>query len=257
MKTQAGRSRRTIDIAGHPVVFDVRDAETEAWLAKIAEKEHEPGTTNLLIRDLAEANVFVDVGAHIGFFSLLAAKSMPRGIIHSFEIDPHNYKRLTRNLAANHLSNVRAHRVGISDREGTSAYVKGGDAFGAGNRLGRSRRRFWNSFINRVSTTTLDRYFADKPPPDVVKIDVQGAELAVLRGMTDLLSLPSLKLYVEVHPGAMRAGYGADPNDVPQLLRSHGLDIFLIPEFRAGEMPALQPFDEADIAQETMIYALK
>lgn len=251
-----GAQQTRLVVAGTELLFDTRDDVSSAWVAKAAAMEHEPGLTRLLSRDLLSSKVFADVGAFIGFFTILAGRSMPSGSVFSFEMDAGNFERLHTNVELNGLSNVEAHRVALSDRHGKSPYIKGRDRFGASARLGRSRRRFWNSWLNRVPTTTLDRFFAGRTPPDLVKIDVQGAELAVLRGMQGLLSDAGPVVYVEVHPGAMRSDFQADPADVPKLLNANGFHISVIPDFRAGEEPELRPFD-GRLTGETMLYARK
>lgn len=257
MTTSQPGDIRTISVAGHNLDLHIGDSESEAWFEKLTASDYEPGTTHFLLQDLRETSVFADIGAYIGYFTLLAGKVMADGHVESFEMDRKNFEKLQRNVAANRLENVRTHRVAVTDKAGRGSYVKGPDRYGSAHQLGRSRRRFWNNLINTTPLITLDSFFGAGREPDVVKIDVQGAELGVIRGMRRLLSRSRLKVYVEVHPGAMRAGFNADPEDLLGELRGHGFELFVIPDFR-GQVPTLEPLQESTkVAEETMVYARK
>ena len=246
-----------IRVCDHDLRFDTRNPQMAAWVAKVAASDYEPGTTHQLHEDLQRARTFVDVGAYVGYFTMLAAMTMPDGVVHAFEMGRRNFRKLRRNLELNRVTNVVANRVAVTESTGWSSYVKGPDSFGAGHQLGISRRRLWNIVLNRVRTITLDDYFDGREPPDVVKIDVQGAELGVLKGMQRILDVPDLKLYVEVHPGAMRSGFGTDPQEILRMLFSKGYKVSAIAGFRASR-PSLEPLDDrSHLTQETMLYCRK
>jgi FkbM family methyltransferase len=158
---------------------------------------YEPDTTALLERTLRPGQTFVDCGAHIGHFSLLAArKVVPSGRVYAFEPAMETFALLTRNIRVNHLGDiVRAIPRAVSDHPGPhTLFINHQDSM-------------WHTLYGRgevrqqtVETTTLDAFFAREgwPAVDVLKVDVEGAELAVLKGMTELNSRnPGMKLIIE------------------------------------------------------------
>jgi FkbM family methyltransferase len=133
-----------------------------------------------LVRErLHPGDVFVDVGAHIGLYSLVAAQALgPQGLVLAFEADPTNHARLVENLALNEVRNVRALHVGVADRAGTLSL----GVNDWGNRGG-------NSFLLSRATSvevhcdTLCSLIASQGVRVVagMKLDVEGFEYKVLR----------------------------------------------------------------------------
>ena len=141
---------------------------------------YEPETM-LAVRDLLPPDgVFVDVGAHCGLFSLFAAGCVGAGgIILAFEPSPREFVRLQANLAANSLTQVQAHQAAITDQEGEVVLRLAEPGHAGHNTIG-------NAFAYdgvllaatpTVTATTLDRVLADLVRCDVIKIDIEGAEL--------------------------------------------------------------------------------
>jgi FkbM family methyltransferase len=141
--------------------------------------------TAFIAQALRPGDGFVDVGANIGYFSVIAASAVgTRGRVHSFEPDPENFALLERNRALNGLEGMRCHAVAVADRIGEAVLHRS-----ASNRGGHSLlEKPGLAGELRVPVTRLDVVLADEPPPRIVKIDVQGGDLAVLEGMEGLLS---------------------------------------------------------------------
>jgi FkbM family methyltransferase len=153
---------------------------------------YERETQRLLAGLLRPGRVFYDLGANVGFYSVMAAR---RGaIVHAFEPEPGNLLALRRHVELNAL-NIVVHEAAVSDVEGRATF--GGS--GSTGRLGDGRIE--------VQTVALDSLTI--PPPDVMKIDVEGAELAVLRGgyRTIARHLPAILL--EPH-GVIADGVNVD-----------------------------------------------
>jgi len=135
--------------------------------------------------------VVYDVGAHIGFVSLCAARLGAR--VFAFEASPENVSRLRRTAALNGLPIEVVERAVWDSDEGV-ALVPGASA-----------SEWRSSPGGAVPSTTLDAFASTHPAPDVVKIDVEGAEARVLRGARRLLAERRPVVVCEVHGEAQRA----------------------------------------------------
>ncbi len=189
----------------------------------------EPPLSEWIRRTLRPGDVFVDVGANFGYFTLLAARAVaPGGSVVAVEASPATARRLEENLARNQVQNVRVVRVAAAAEEGAVPFY----------------RAPWNdaedSTVPREGTELMGEVRA-LPLPElltedelrrarVIKVDVEGGELGVLRGLAPAAAaLPSnAQIAVEAHPN-MLAPQGASLSDLLELLRPAG--------FRARELP--------------------
>jgi len=139
---------------------------------------------------LKPGQVVFDVGANVGQFTLLAAKRVgTTGCVHAFEPAPEEYRKLCANVSLNRFSNVHINHVAVCDRLGEAVLRTAGPGLGLYNSLGAPLVSTLIGYIS-VPCTTLDCYLEGKgvPKVDLMKIDVEGAELGVLRGAAHLLS---------------------------------------------------------------------
>ncbi len=174
----------------------------------------------LVARVVHPGMVAVDVGANLGFHTLgLARRVGASGRVHALEPDPENFRLLARTVREADLSQVRLHRQAAGERAGEQqlylSAVNRGD-----HRLtpGAEPRR-----AVPVPTVVLDTLLADEPRVDFVKIDVQGAEASVLRGLVRTLARqPPPGVLCELAPWLIRDA-GAEPEDCMALLRAAGL----------------------------------
>jgi len=173
-------------------------------------RPYEPKTTNLLLSLLRPGMTFVDVGAHIGYYSLLSSRKVgPTGRVFAFEPDPRNYALLTANISANNCTNV------VSVQKAVADYTGKGRLFLSTSSVSHSLYKDNSvpiSSIIEVDVVSLDDYFRQLGWPSVVnviKMDIEGAEIPALRGMKELSSRnPSLKLILEFRPRRiLAAGY--------------------------------------------------
>lgn len=152
------------------------------------------------------ATVF-DVGANLGAYTLLFAQWVgPAGRIHAFEPAPGARRGLERHLALNRLSDrVTVHHEAVSDGPGVARFT--GDGVQGDNRLAGD-----GAGTIDVTTTSLDAICAAHGlTPALIKLDVEGAELAVLRGARATIAAAgdALALYMEIHPHLWASfGYG-------------------------------------------------
>jgi FkbM family methyltransferase len=163
-----------------------------------------PGQDEIdLIRSLPEQAVMFDVGAHVGIWTCALATAHPRGSVHAFEASPGTFATLRRNVGRNNLGNVALNQVAVSDSTGTLEFQapKNASVFGRIRAAGNSQHRFDQSEIVTVPALRLADYCRAKGIEriDFLKVDVEGAEPRVLRGL--LSEIPVGKIWIEVDEG--------------------------------------------------------
>lgn len=166
-----------------------------------------------------------DIGANIGYFSLLMAKLASRGVVHSMEPVPFNFQLLNTNVQLNRLSNVRARMLAVSDVTGTAEFTVASD--GAYSSFLDTKRKPVESRIV-VETISLDKYCEENSIAriDCLKVDVEGAEGKVLAGATGILSDPARRprfVIMELF-NPMLMQYGRDIETIVALLRDYGYE---------------------------------
>ena len=178
-----------------------------------------------------EDDVVYDIGANTGLYSLFAAKVCHQGTVVAFEPYPPNVRVLRQDIDRNSLDNVTIVESALSDSVGEIEFSQPKeDDIGYGS-----------SSINvkedgealTLPTTTVDTLIADGeiPPPNVVKIDVEGAEPLVIDGMKEALANPSCRvLYCEVHlPGISKRpsieDFGSSPKELRAKLEELGFSV--------------------------------
>ena len=176
-----------------------------------------------LLDDLEEETVFWDVGANVGIYSCLVASALPRGVVVGFEPEPKNRARLRANLAANEptcrwTASPYALWDRDEDRRLALGFSEGFDQVGAGHYyLSETEGR--RVECRRAETLIENGY----PTPDVLKIDVQGAELNVLRGFGDALDTVET-VYVELHT-EKASRYDTTVEETERYLRDAGFSV--------------------------------
>lgn len=193
------------------------------------EGTYEPEMTATLRTMLKEGDVFVDLGANEGFFSMLASRMVgPRGRVFAIEPQERLWPVIIQNIALNDAANIHLVPFAVSDAAGeaeivvTPASNSGATSMVAkSSMLSRFRPR------QRVALRTLDdlsaRYGFGRI--SVMKVDIEGFELNALRSAEGLLKSGMIgNLLVEIHPAHL-AALQQSPDDVIQLLARYGYSI--------------------------------
>jgi FkbM family methyltransferase len=169
---------------------------------------YEPDLTALFVRMIRPGSVIFDIGAHLGYYSLLASMlAGPRGRVLAFEPNPNNLRYLRKHVAMNRMWTVDVLPVAVSDREGEAAFE-----FGTGSGTG----RLVPKGSLRVTTTTVDAVAAERRvAPGFLKIDVEGAEVKLLEGATETLRSARPVVFLSTHGAGVHAASQA-------ILRSAG-----------------------------------
>jgi FkbM family methyltransferase len=187
----------------------------------------EPDATAAIQSFLQENSTVVDVGANVGYFSLLAAYAVGRlGAVHAVEALPSTVGLLRHNIALNGASNVTVHPVAAGDEAGEIEIFKASDSV-----LGSSSTTSGEVSEGRVPCVTLDELLREVDGADVrlLKVDVEGDEESVLRGATRLLGQmgPSSAALVELAPDDFGDGR-ATGESVVRLMSSLGFDAYVV-----------------------------
>jgi FkbM family methyltransferase len=225
--------RRSVKVGSHRLYADSVDRflALVSWKLGIGEREERA----LIERVVQPGMVAVDVGANVGLHTLgLADRVGPTGRVHALEPDPDNFALLSRGVERAHLAHVRLHQVAASASPGTlTLYVS--EANRGDHRVApaaEARRSF------TVSAVTLDVLLADEPRVDFVKIDVQGAETLVVRGLRETLRrCATIGVLCELTPELLRRA-GSSAEDLLAAFREPGLAPHRILE--AGEVVPIE-----------------
>jgi FkbM family methyltransferase len=169
----------------------------------------EPTVEDAFLGLLRPGDVVYDIGANIGWYSLLAARKVgPGGKVIAFEPSVLNAAYLEQNAASNGLTNVTVICAAVTDRDGWATFLDRGSTEGRLDKddcEAQAQRRAARAVDYKRSFTvpvlTLDSWIAEtgEQPPNVLKIDVQGAEVGVLRGMTQTLRAAGPAVVLELH----------------------------------------------------------
>lgn len=160
----------------------------------------EPEVQAALTQLLRPGNVFYDVGANVGFYTILASKLIgPNGHVYAFEPVPSNVLAINHNLKLSHADNVTVIPCAVTDSPGVLAITLSAEPFWA--RLSSLPPPPHPSGMIQVMGISIDEFTADEliMPPDVIKLDVEGAEKHVLIGMRETMLAYRPALVCELH----------------------------------------------------------
>jgi FkbM family methyltransferase len=180
--------------------------------------DYEPETQDVLLRHIPRGSTVYDVGANVGFLTLLAARIVgEQGRVVAFEPLRDAVQFLRRHLELNGLENVQVVEAAVSRSPGRAAFQHGGD-------IRRGRLAVDGTGAVEVKVVGLDDFCASghAPAPDFLKIDVEGGELDVLLGAERILT--------KVRPLIALSTHGTDTHKTCcELLQRWGYDIEALP----------------------------
>jgi FkbM family methyltransferase len=180
-------------------------------LLRILNGSYEPEQTRLFLGHIARGATVLDVGAHVGYYTLLSARlTGAAGRVFAFEPHPRNCGFLRRHVAVNGFDNVTVEQAAVSDVAGKARF-EGGTGSGTGHLTDRGGFE--------VRTLRLDDFCAAHSiTPTAIKIDVEGAELHVLRGAARVIDTAQPVIFLSTH--------GADVHrDCIAWLRGRGYEL--------------------------------
>jgi FkbM family methyltransferase len=161
---------------------------------------HEPLLQHLLEQYLHPGMTMYDVGANIGFFGLISARIVgEQGHVFAFEANPEVSQHLQMNCDHNQLTNMTIVPQAVWRTSGEVRLYK------AGGQSAISRQEN-DTHLVTIPATSLDDFIALHPAPDIIKMDIEGAELDAIHGATSLFTTKPPILICEVHSATIAQG---------------------------------------------------
>lgn len=197
---------------------------------------YEPHVTAALSAVLREGQCVVDVGANVGYFTMLAARRVgPRGHVVALEPLPRNVRLLLANTRINAADNVRVLPFGAAEREGFITLLSIGS-------IASSRE----TDLDDVTTVngfevayakTLDGVVPDERPVDVLKIDIDGFDHRALLGARQVLTRSHPRLFAEFAPALLAEFSRIQPIQYLKLMLDYGYNDFTVLTREAEPIP--------------------
>ena len=210
-------------IQGHKMVLDSKDS-LNLFLNGI----YEEFETNFVKKEIKKGDVVLDIGANIGYYTLIFAKLVGEtGKVFAFEPDPINFSLLKKNIEINGYKNVVLIQKAVSDK---SEKLK---LFLSETNNGDHRIYNWDGSRKSVEIESikLDEYFEDtKQRINFIKMDIQGAEYGAVSGMTNLLNQnKSVKIISEFWPTGLKR-FGGSAIKYLELLEKNDFKLYELNE---------------------------
>jgi FkbM family methyltransferase len=214
---------RSVVVQGHRMWLDRNDT------LELATRElYEPTETGIVLREVKSGDVVLDIGANIGYYTLIMARlTGPSGQVFAFEPDALNFQLLQKNVQQARYSHVAPVNSAVSDRSGEGRLYR--------NEVNGGDHRLYDSSDGRASVAVrvvaIDDFLSGKNTRvHFVKMDIQGAEMAALRGMQSLIrDNPGIKLLTEFWPAGLNRS-GTEPRDFLRLLTELGFEVYEVSE---------------------------
>ena len=201
---------------------------------------YEPESARLFYAYALTARATIDVGAHVGFYAVLAGLANPAGRVFALEPMPHVYERLRMNLELNELPNVLPIQAAAGTVAGEADFFHGDTAIPCSASLAHGFIAPYHASVRstRVPVVRIDELVAEHAIDhvDLVKLDTETTEPDVLDGMRETLARDRPRIFCEVLPQA-------DAERLTALLRPLGYRFHLLTEAGAIERDAVQVDD--------------
>jgi FkbM family methyltransferase len=224
-----------------------------------ARREFEPHVTRVLKGRLFPGATFIDIGANVGYFTVLAGRIVgPAGRVYAFEPFPSNVNLIYLNARANGLDNVRIYPFALSDAS-TAFVVYTVDSNAGLKEFNGNPEEICGRDI--VLSTTLDEVLLGLDKVDVLKIDIEGSEYKAIKGGRDLIRRHRPVIATEFFPDSLRLTSGVSGGEYLSLLLDYDYSLSIITEtgelLECGRDPKrvldyfkVQPGDHIDLLAE-------
>lgn len=184
---------------------------------------YEPHVTNALIDVLKVGDVFLDLGANIGYYSLLAASIVQEsGKVISFEPNEQNLQLLYSSIVENQFKNIEVYPLAASD----SSQILKLTSFGSNGYL--ETAPSGKSNFQLVRAVVIDELLQHERRIDVVKMDIEGYETLALRGMDKLIRKHRPTIFTEFSPWHIKYRCQVNPQDYLEQLTQYGYALSII-----------------------------
>jgi len=237
-----------VPVQEHKMYVDIGDMG-DLTPALVSSSIYDQQMTEVIKSIITWGMVCLDIGAMIGYFTLIMAKLVgEEGRIFAFEPEPHNFDLLVKNIAINGYTNITAVPKAISNKnEKTELFL---DRINLGSHSlvtpGENTHPLGKDTIE-VEAQTLDSLFRNYDGKiDLVKIDAGGAETAVLEGMENIINKnKDLMIITQFQPRPL-ATFGSSPEEFLNRLLQYSFNLYDIDEKKRS----LRPIDAATLVKE-------
>jgi len=215
-----------VDVHGAKMYVDSQDIEVATSLIRWG--LYAKAETALFKELIKKGMVVVDIGANIGYFTLLAARLVgEKGRVFAFEPEPYNYSLLCKNVGANGCNNVTVVQKAVFNESGKMRLFLEKRNLG-GHSLSKAGILNGTGFTT-IDVISLDEFFRNKGfKIDVIKMDAEGSEMGILQGMANLISeSDNLRIITEFSPALLR-GFGFSPIVFLNKLKECGFTLYEI-----------------------------
>lgn len=180
-------------------------------------------------------DVVLDIGAHIGYYTLMAAKRVGKqGKVYAFEPSRENCNLLTKNLKINGFKNVILVNKAIADTSKKSKLFMSRVSTGMHSLIDLDDN---SENATVIDTISLNDFFGKNPPNiSVIKMDIEGGEYMAFEGMTKILKRKHLSIFVEFSPFSIKKSHKS-PRGFLNFLRSFGFKLYSFDETRKIILP--------------------
>lgn len=234
---------RVIDVQGFKMWINPKDSYVmrKTFRAYEGNRVHEPATTELFRKIVKRGDFVIDIGANIGYFSLLSASLGAR--VKAFEPGLKNIQYLNKNININSYMMIKTELIAISNEDGVTdlfmcPYDSGHHTINQDKGIKDYRktslmRKCLDLFLKKQKSESVVMKRLDdfKLTPDIIKMDCEGAEALALEGMNETLNRsPNIKMVIEFFPLLLRS-MGSSPKDfINKLLNNYKFRMFIIPD---------------------------
>lgn len=216
-----------VEMRDFKLYVDVNDSQIGGIIAQ--RKAWEPHVTKALEEVLQPGQIFLDVGANIGYFTMLAASRLgPQGRVLAVEPFANNYRLLEKSMAANGFDNIELFKCAAMDRSQTMTFSLG-SRFNSGSfHFGDDGREFNSTY--EVEAHPVDDLVGDRRV-DVIKIDVEGAEGFAFAGMPKTIDAGKPIILMEYSKEGLALVSGADGSELLRGFKQRGYAVQEVQSF--------------------------
>lgn len=237
-----GEVRMHMRTSGLRLIWDPKDKRTVP-VETLNFGRYEPRECALMAEFAGESRVFFDIGANIGWYSLLFSKRFPALETHAFEPLPRTFRYLERHVELNGCRNIRLHNRGLSDKDGELEFFL--NPAGSANAASANHTPGQAVEILKCPVGRLDDFVRESGAvPDFIKCDVEGAELFVFRGAVETLRRHRPAVFTEMLR-KWAADFHYHPNEIIELFGDLGYRCYSITD--QGKLREFRSMDESTV----------
>jgi FkbM family methyltransferase len=192
---------------------------------------HNEEEAMMVRNNIKKDEIVVDLGAHIGYYSLMMAKLVGKnGKVFAFEPEPRNLELLYKNIKVNLYKNVKVIPKAVSDIDGECSLFVGQESFGA-NKIFKPKKTDTQKFEEiKTKTIRLDDYFEELgflKKISFIKMDIEGSEVRALQGMKNILEFnENLKIFTEINRDALEDS-NSNFRDMLEFLKNYDFKFYI------------------------------